>query len=306
MLVPRDLDLRTLRLVLDVARQRSFTMAAERAHLSQSALSRAVNDAERRLGIRLFDRTTRSVEPTPAGREFVRIATRLVADHERGMREFALFRDGAGGLVRISALPSVAATLLPSLVARLRVDAPDVTIDIHDVLAHDAIEDLVAGRADLAIAGDAGLPAGTAFAPLLSDRFHAVHPHDHRFADGDTVTWRELAEETLVMFGPSSSLRILTDATLGALDARPADTIEAQNIAVIAGLVAAGLGVAAAPATVLPLMAFADLAATPLASPEVDRTLGIVTVPDRSTSPAAGRVIATLGTMFADGASRAG
>ncbi|MDQ6523309.1 LysR family transcriptional regulator [Nocardioides sp. LHD-245] len=306
MLVPLDLDLRTLRLVLDVARQRSFTMAAERAHLSQSALSRAVNDAERRLGIRLFDRTTRSVEPTPAGREFVRIATGLVADYERGMREFALFRDGAGGVVRVSALPSVAATLLPSLVARLREDAPDVTIDIHDVLAHDAIEDLVAGRADLAIAGDADLPAGTAFSPLLSDRFHAVHPRGHRFAEGDAVTWRELAEETLVMFGPSSSLRILTDATLEALDARPADTIEAQNIAVIAGLVAAGLGVAAAPATVLPLMAFADLASTPLVSPEVDRTLGIVTIPDRSTSPAAERVIASLSAMFVDGAPRTG
>lgn len=294
MTLPPHVDLRDLRLVLEVARHRSFTVAADAAHLSQSALSRAVNDTERRVGVRLFDRTTRSVETTPAGDEFVRIATRLLAGHEQGMREFTLFRDGSGGLVRISSLPSVAATVLPDLVAHLRREAPDIVLDIHDTLAHDATEDLLAGRADLAITSDDDLPEGVSFTPLLTDRFHAVHRHDHRFAETETVTWSELAEEPAVAFGKASSLRALTDATFAALGTAPHEIVEAQNIAVIAGLVSAGLGVAAAPATVLPLMSFAGLATTPLIDPDVDRTLGIASVPLRSVAPAVRRVAEAL------------
>ncbi|MBM9462178.1 LysR family transcriptional regulator [Aeromicrobium sp. YIM 150415] len=300
-----DLDLRSARLVLEVAEHRSFTAAAEAAHLSQSALSRAVNDVERRLGVRLFDRTTRSVRATPAGTEFVRIARRMVSQHERDMRELALYRDGLGGIVRISSLPSVAATMLPGIVARMRTSAPDVTVDIHDTLAHDATEDLLAGRADLAITSDDDLPESVVFLPLYSDSFHAVHPRDHHFSAHPTVSWHALAAEPMVAFGPAASLRALTDHTFEALGTRPQEVLEAQNLAVIAGLVAAGLGVAAAPETVLPLMSFAGLSTTPLVDPRVDRRLGIARVADRSLSPAAERVTRMLTELTTDRRRRA-
>lgn len=158
-----DVSIRDLRLVLEVAERRSFTEAAEAVHLSQSALSRAVNDAERRLGARLFSRTTRSVTPTPVGEEFVRTARAILAHHERRLREFALFRDGLGGVVRGATLPSVAATLLPALVAALKRDAPGVVVDIDDTLAHDAIDQLLAGRVDFAITVADGVPDGVEF-----------------------------------------------------------------------------------------------------------------------------------------------
>lgn len=287
MTLATDVSLRDLRLILEVADRRSFTEASIAVHLSQSALSRAINEAERRLGAQLFSRTTRSVTPTAAGQELVRIARSVLTHHERSMNEFELFRDGLGGVVRIAALPSVAATILPGLVAALKQENPGVVIHIDDTLAHVATEQLLAGKVDFAITVDDRLPADVAFTRLASDRFHVVFQHDHAFHGRETVTWRELVDQPLVTFGEASSLRVLTDETFAGLGVTPSQTFEAQNIAVIAGLVAAGLGVAAAPAMVLPLMSFAGLETAPLVDPVVDRSLGLVFVPGRSLSPAA-------------------
>lgn len=282
-----DLSLRDLRLILAVAEKRSFTDAAQAAHMSQSALSRAVNDAERRLGAKLFERTTRSVEPTAAGAELIRIGTSMLEHYRRGLREFGLFRDGLGGVVRIAALPSIAATVLPALVARLKAESPGIVINIVDTLAHVATDQLLSGRVDFAITVDDGLPGQVEFTPLAKDRFHVVFRTDHPFHGRDRIRWRELADQPFVTFGEDSSLRVLTDKTFANLGVSPAQNFEAQNIAVIAGLVASGLGVAAAPAMVLPLMSFAGLAAAELSEPTVDRDLGLAYLPGRSRSPAA-------------------
>jgi LysR family carnitine catabolism transcriptional activator len=296
--VDPDLSLRDLRLILEVATRRSFTDAAHAVHMSQSALSRAVNDAERRLGARLFERTTRSVEPTAVGAEFIRIGTSMVAHYERGLREFALFRDGFGGVVRVAALPSIAATMLPSLVATLKVDNPGIVIDIVDTLAHVATEQLLAGLVDYAITVDEGLPDEVAFTPLTKDRFHVVFRDDHPYRGRRQVAWRELAGQPFVSFGEDSSLRALTDDTFRHVGIRPEVSFEAQNIAVIAGLVASGLGVAAAPAMVLPLMSFAGLGTAELVEPTVDRDIGLAYVRGRSLSPAAQRVAQALSSQL--------
>lgn len=289
-----DLSLRDLQLILEVADRRSFTAAAEAVHLSQSVVSRAVNDAERRLGAQLFERTTRSVEVTAVGAEVVRIGRSMLGEFERGLREIARFRDGLGGDVRIAALPTVAAGMLPAVVADLKCTAPDVNVDISDTLAHVATERLVAGQVDFAITVDEDLPETVAFTPLAKDRFHVVFRSDHQFSGREQVTWRELAEQPLVAFSQDSSLRALTDLTFSEVGSCPARAAEAQNIAVIAGLVAAGLGVAAAPALVLPLMSFAELEVAELVEPSVDRDLVLAYVPGRSISPAAQRVADAL------------
>lgn len=295
-----NVDVRDLVLITEVAEHRSFTAAAASLHMSQSALSRAVNNAERRLGCRLFDRTTRSVEPTSVGTEFLRLADAMLADFDRSMHVFELFRDGQRGTVRVSALPSVAATLLPGLLASLRSTSPGIAVAVDDALAHVATERLTSGLVDFAITADDGLPGDVDFTPLVRDRFHVTFRGDHRFHGRGSVAWEELAAETLVRFGPSSSLRALTDRVVSELDIAIGRTVEAQNIAVIAGMVAAGMGVAAAPALVLPLMSFTDLESAELVSPTLERTLGLVSMRERPMSPAAEHVAAVLETAARD------
>jgi len=289
-----EVSIREMKLVREVAERHSFTLAAEAVHMSQSALSRAVNETERRLGARLFHRTTRSVELTPEGVEFLRLAQSVLGGYRQALNEFTLFRDGVSGVVRVAALPSVAATLLPPLIADVRRERPGIRISVEDTLAHIAMAHVLDGEADLAVATEEHLPDGLAFTPLTSDRFSVVFRSDHRFHGRATVGWREFVREPVVMFGASSSIRDLTDEVLARIGAAPSAVVEAQNIAVIAGLVAAGIGVAAAPALVLPLMAFARLESAELIQPTVERALGIVTARDRPVSPAAAHVAERL------------
>ena len=298
-------EIRALELIVELAEQRSFTAAAEALHLSQSALSRAVSDTERRVGAALFTRTTRSVEPTVVGSEFIRLARKQLADAARSAHEFALYRDGQRGIVRVSAVPSVAATLLPAFLAELRSSRPGITVEVDDTLSLEATDRLMSGLVDFAITADDSIPDGAHFAPLVADRFHVVFRHDHRFHGRSSVTWREFAEEPSVRFGSSSSLRAFTDRTLTHLGLSVTPAAEAQNIAVVAGLVSTGLGVAAVPALVLPLMQFADLEAVELVAPTIDRTLGLVSVPGRTLTPAALYFAETLTARTTMGQTRA-
>lgn len=281
-----DVSLRDLSYIVEIERLRSFTAAAQALHLSQSALSRAVNETERRIGARLFVRTTRSVEPTPEGTEFIRVARRLLASHRQAFNEFERYREGLSGAVRIASLPSAAAILLPPLLAELRFDRPDITVSVEDTLAHIALDRLLAGDVDYALTTDDWLPEGVTFTPLTSDRFRVVFRPDHAFHGSEGISWREFTREPAVMFGPSSSIRTHTDQILTSLGIAPDIAVEAQNIAVVAGFVAAGFGIAAVPELVIPLMSFAGLESAALRKPAAERPLGLVAVRDRPASPA--------------------
>jgi LysR family transcriptional regulator, carnitine catabolism transcriptional activator len=312
-----DLTVQQLRIVLAVADAGSFTAAGEHLHLAQSSLSRAVADVERRVGVTLLQRTTRRVRLTPEGREFVRVARDVVASFDRGMNHFAGFLDGTRGLVRIATLPSLAATLLPTVVSVFRQDHPEVGISIEDSLLGQVIAHVDGGDADLAITVSGDQPAGLTFEPIAVDEFSCVFPSGHRFgAESDPaqagtaqagtaqagaaqagagLTWSDLHDEPFIAFDPASSVRSHVDRAFAAAGATPATVTEARNIAAVGGLVAAGLGVSAVPSLVLPLLEFARLEHRPLTGPEVTRSIGVVTDPRRPRAPAVDAFLHTLG-----------
>ncbi|GAA2401349.1 LysR family transcriptional regulator [Actinomadura vinacea] len=284
-----DLTIQQLRVVLAVAREGSFTAAGERMRLAQSSLSRTVADVERRVGVTLFERTTRQVIPTAAGREFTAVAERVVDEFDRGINHFAGFLAGTRGLVRIATLPSLAATLLPGAVSRFRDGRPDVRIQIEDGLLGQVLDRVRAGRVDLAVTVLTEPPGALGFRRIAADRFHCVFPAGHRLgargAD-EPVAWAELAGEEFIAFDRASSVRAFTDRALREAGVRLGPITEARNIAAVAGLAAAGLGVSAVPGLVLPLIEFARLERRPLEGPVLTRPIGVVYDPRRPRAPA--------------------
>lgn len=126
-LVP-DLSSRELQAVCAIADEGSFLAASIALDLSQPALTRTVQRVEAAIGVELFRRSTRKVEITPAGQEFVALANRILADLRisfEGMREIA---DEQRGQVIISAVMSVAYTHLPTVVASYRESRPRIEI----------------------------------------------------------------------------------------------------------------------------------------------------------------------------------
>lgn len=288
-----DSTLRQLTAYAAVARAASFTAAAAHLRVSQSSLSRAVADLERELGARLLERDTRNVELTAAGVEALRIAEQIVNAHHSGMKELERFLLGESGTVAVATLPSVAAVLLPQVILDFRRQRPQVTVQLMDGLEQSVLSRVLAGDADFAIT--TGEPSGQLeHRPLVRDRFVAVLPREHPLSERAEVTWDDLAREPFLAVGPDSSVRRLTDAAFAQIDVRPAPAAEAGNVATAGGLVAAGLGVTAMPALVLPLLGTGPFVHRPLVGPTVHRRLDIALRARRPLPLAADRFLETL------------
>ncbi|MEQ4724088.1 LysR family transcriptional regulator [Nonomuraea sp. B19D2] len=282
-----EANLRLLAAYAAVARASSFTAAAAEMHVSQSSLSRAVAELERLLGAQLLERDTRNVQLTAAGVETLRVAEQIVSAHRSGMKELERYLLGESGVVAVATLPSVAAVLLPQVISDFRRRRPMVALRIMDGLEQVVLGRVLSGDADFAISTVGAASEQLEHRPLIRDRFHAVLPEHHPLTAQEHVTWEELAREPFLAVGPESSVRRLTDAAFAQAGASVTLAAEAGSVATVGGLVAAGLGVSAMPALVLPLIGSGSpLVYRPLADPVVDRRLDVV-VRARRTLPLA-------------------
>src|SRR5215207_5502749 len=113
-----------------VGRERSFTKAAAKLGVSQSALSQTIRELEARLGVRLLTRTTRSVSPTEAGERLMRTVGPRFEEIEAELAAVSEFREKPAGTVRISATDSVADTILWPKLTKLLREYPDIKVEI--------------------------------------------------------------------------------------------------------------------------------------------------------------------------------
>lgn len=199
-----NLSMRQIRAFLYVARAGSFTRAAERAHMTQAGLSILVREVERQLGARLFDRTTRAVQLTDAGRRFALVAESVLQQLDDATAEVDALGQRARQQLRIAATPLVSAHLLPQLLARFRLQHPDVRIQLLD-------SDLPGVQA-LVESGAADLGLGFFF----------------KVASG--LVRRHVADFALMKVSPAAEPpRVLGRATWASLRAAPLITLPADN-----------------------------------------------------------------------------
>lgn len=144
-----NISMRQMRAFLHLARTGSFTRAAELAHMTQAGLSILVREAERQLGARLFERTTRTVQLTPAGKRLVPVVERALSELDGVAEEIDALGRAARQHLRITATPLVSTHLLPQLLRDFRDRHPGIRLTLLDASIHD-VQTLVAdGEADL-------------------------------------------------------------------------------------------------------------------------------------------------------------
>jgi DNA-binding transcriptional LysR family regulator len=141
-------DLGDLSAFVAVAEERSFTRAAAKLGVSQSALSHTIRELEARLGIRLLTRTTRSVAPTEAGERLMRTVAPRLAEIDAELAGLSDLREKPAGTIRITAGEHAAETVLWPALARLLPDYPDIKVEVS---IDNALTDIVAGRFDAGI-----------------------------------------------------------------------------------------------------------------------------------------------------------
>lgn len=247
--------LRHLTLFLAVAEERHFGRAAARLGMSQPPLSEQIQVLEQALKTKLFDRSRRSVQLTPAGAAIVPAVRKFV--EQMGRVELAVREAVAGrrGLVTIGAIQSAMAYPLPHVIRELEAYLPDVTISVVEIDSGDAMAALQFGDIDVAFArlqGDLGPVVSTQ--PLVQDRICLALPRGHRLAGARPVPLAAVAQEAFVMC-PRAITPTYYDRLMAACNAHgfsPRILHEARSVASQIALVGCGQGVALVPSQVEP------------------------------------------------------
>jgi DNA-binding transcriptional LysR family regulator len=285
---------RSLRAAVAVLHKRNFGRAADALGVSQPALSLTIADLEKRLGVPLFHRTTRMVQPTEIGEAFLGGVARVLDELDTMVRDVQDLGRSRRGRVVVTCLSSIAGRLMPQVIADCAARHSGLEIVIRDDVATRTLSAVANGETDYAITGMLQIPDNLATEDLMSDPLHIAFDRKHRFRSRKKVTWKELDGEHLIVLATNSGVRAIIDGALTSAGVKLRRVTEASQLATVHGMLEAGMGVSVLPRLALPIHDHPSLEARPLGSPELARTIRLVWRRDRSLSPAAEAFAAVL------------
>ncbi|KRB39360.1 MULTISPECIES: LysR family transcriptional regulator [unclassified Acidovorax] len=279
-------DLGELQAFVVTAEKASFRLAAEALCLSPPALSRRVERLEAALGVRLLERTTRSVELTAVGQEFLHEARAALVGLDEAVQRVNDQVHLRRGRVAIACIPSVASHLLPRVLRAFAVAQPEVQVHVIDESASQVLDAVLRGDADFGLSFTGSQESALRFEALMRERYVLAMQRGHRWAGRKEVAWAELAGQRLVSVSRDSSNRLLLDQATADLPEQPVAWYECNHVAGALALVEAGLGLAVLPQLALPAE-HPEVCGVPLIEPDLWRTLGLLQRRERVLGPAA-------------------
>jgi DNA-binding transcriptional LysR family regulator len=281
-----NLTLRQLRAFSTVAELGSFTEAAKRLHLTQAAISVLVRELEAELAVRLFDRSTRRVQLSDAGREFLPSVLRVLNELGEGVANVSNLRDKRKGTVRVAAAQLMACTLMPRVIAGYQERYPDVEVKLVDTLPEMTLERLVGGDVELAIGPDSMAVPEINRLTLLRDRHHLICPPGHPLASRKRVKWSDVSCYPFIAPTRDFMRRLAPELALASPETELAPVHEVSYMTTALGMVAGGLGVTACPTYSASLVRAYGLEMRSLVQPEFYRDVCLYSLANKSLSPA--------------------
>ena len=240
------MELQQLRYAVAIAEEQSFTRAAERCFVVQSALSRQIKSLESELGVRLFARTSRKVEATPAGEAFVEQARLCLRAAERAKVAAAAAHGDIRGALTIGVIPTVTAVDVAAVLGAFRRGYPEVGVHVRTGGSDEFLRRIAAGELDVGFLGlaEGVTPRGVQTRELSQERLVAVLAEGHRLAGRRRLRLEDLAGETFVDFPEGSSGREQSDLAFDRARLRREVSFEVNTADLLTGLVRQGLGAA--------------------------------------------------------------
>ena len=231
-----------------VAEELHFGRAAERLHIAQPSLSHQIRRLEQQLGVTLFDRTSRRVELTDAGRALLSEGRRLLTHSERTTR---LVRSVSAERLTVGFYGSAASALLPDLLRRFSEEHPTAAVSLRELLLHQ-LDELLAGGVDVAFTRLLPGQADVELEVIAREPRVVALPATHSLSGRATLRFTDLREESFitnpVVEASAPPKRWLAEQARHGLPGRIA--AEAASVQEILTLVAAGKGVCLVPAPV--------------------------------------------------------
>ena len=231
--ITRKFRLRHVELIAELYDCRSISKAARRLSLTQPTLTKALRDVERTLGLALFERTNRGLEPTAYGEIFARHAKIVLAQLRHAAEELESLHVGYSGKVTVGTLLAASASILPDAIALLKKERPEVAISVvvgtYDIL----VPSLLAGDLDMVLGR---LPEQGRSRALVYEEFYAepvclVTRRGHPLTSKRRLGLRDLSNEAWLLPLPETSLRRQIErAFLEANVPLPKNVIESVSI----------------------------------------------------------------------------
>jgi DNA-binding transcriptional LysR family regulator len=291
------LQIETLKIFCDLVETKSFSQAAERNFVTQSAVSQQIRGLESKFKRRLLERVRgrRELHLTHAGEVFYQ-ASREVLQAYGGLEENMRGLSGTvGGTVRVATVYSVGLHELPAVVREFMAKYPKAKIDLEYSRTTRVVRDVLGGAVDLGVVAYPEKRRGLEVVPLKGDRLVFICRPEHPLAHRKKLRAADLQGQSFVHFERDIPTRRATDRILRAHGVAVQRAAEFDNIETIKRAVEVGLGVAVVPRpSVLDEQRTGQLAVVPLAEPEWQRSVGVIYRSDCVLSTAANKFVELL------------
>ncbi|NDZ17590.1 LysR family transcriptional regulator [Variovorax sp. WS11] len=282
-----NVTLRQLRAFVAVAKAASFTEAASRLHITQSALSGLIKELEHVLGVQVIYRSTRKVQLSEVGSEFLPLAVRILQDLDEAFHAIHDLKALKSGVVRVAAPQLMACTLMPEVIAAFNRQYPGVQIRLSDCAVEAVQSKVHSGEVDFGIGPERDVSHEIATHSLFEMPFVAVFPLDHPLGKLKRVTWADLSRYPLISLQGEYTQILSADlhAASGSLTLSP--DIEVTFMTTALSMVNAGLGVTTCLPYATSLLDLYGLQTRLLLAPKLSRKFYLLAKKERPLSPAA-------------------
>lgn len=262
-------ELRQLRCFVAAAEELHFGRAAARLNMTQPPLSRQIQLLEHVLGVRLFERSSRTVKLNPAGRVFLLEARRILRLAESAALATRRIASGEAGTITLGFTAASGYSYLPRLITLCRARLPNITIQLKEMVSGDQIEALLSGRIDIGLLRPPIDRAEFASLRVLTEPLVAALPQGDPRASEAVLAMADFDRQPFIMYSPEGA-RYFHDMLTTMFDAAESAPVHVQHLSQIhsmLALVRAGIGAAIVPeaATSLHLedVVFRPLVTTP-------------------------------------------
>jgi LysR family transcriptional regulator, transcriptional activator of the cysJI operon len=291
------MQLETLKIFCDLVETGSFSQAAERNFVTQSAVSQQVRGLEERFKRRLLERVRgrREVRLTEAGAVFYEESRNVLAAYAQLQERLRAMEGSISGTVRVATVYSIGLHELPPVVRRFMALYPSAKIDLEYSRTTRIVRDVLSGAVELGVLAYPERRRGLTVVPLPGDRLVLICPPSHALAARRKIKATALEGQDFVLFERDIPTRRATDRILKSFGVTVCRVAEFDNIETIKRAVEVGFGLAIVPRpSVLDDERRGGLAVVALSEPEWTRTVGVIHRSDRQPSAAARKFIELL------------
>ncbi|MHA7964146.1 LysR family transcriptional regulator [Paenibacillus sp. CAU 1782] len=261
------MDIRQLQYLLQIVRSQSFTKAAERLHITQPTISKAVKNLEDELGVQLFIRSGREIALTDAGKVIAQGAGKIVdqlEEIENGLAELVSLQKGS---ISLGLPPMVGAYFFPSVIRRFREHHPGISLSILEDGSKRIQSAVAEGELDMGVVLLSAPEDQFHSFPVVEEKLQVVLPAGHALAGRGEIKLSELAAEPFIMFRQDFTLHDRMLEACREAGFQPDIVCESSQWDFIGGMVAAGLGIAMLPETICKQLAPGAVSVVKLTEP---------------------------------------